>query len=139
MFSYMTAANASARGQRAAILSSPLRELTGFCLVVDCLTAGCRSERAYSITALAACYDGTQMVSSVIRLMRCAGCGKPVGAAWLVTGPTRSTSASGLAVWRCWGRLRGGERPGRGRMPEPFSHATLPEFGCVLHPWSFVQ
>lgn len=82
MFSYMTAANASARGQRAAILSSPLRELTGFCLAVDCLTAGCRSERVYSITALAACYDGTQMVSSVIRLMRCAGCGKPVGAAW---------------------------------------------------------
>jgi hypothetical protein len=24
----------------------------------------------------------------VMRLMRCAGCGKPVAAAWLVTGPT---------------------------------------------------
>ena len=54
----MAAANASARGQRTAILSSPLRELTGFCLAVDCLTAGCRGERTYSITALAACYDG---------------------------------------------------------------------------------
>jgi len=31
----MAAANASARGQRAAILASPLAELTGFVLVVD--------------------------------------------------------------------------------------------------------
>jgi hypothetical protein len=83
----MAAANASARGQRTAILSSPLRELTGFCLAVDCLTPGCRGERTYSITALTACYDAKQTVSSVMRLMRCTGCGKPVGAAWLVTGP----------------------------------------------------
>jgi hypothetical protein len=34
----MAAANASARGQRAAILASPLSELTGFNLAVDCLT-----------------------------------------------------------------------------------------------------
>jgi hypothetical protein len=34
----MAAANASARGQRAAILASPLHELTGFYLAVDCLT-----------------------------------------------------------------------------------------------------
>ena len=40
--------------------------------------------RVYSITALAACYDAKQTVSSVMRMMRCAGCGKPVGAAWLV-------------------------------------------------------
>ena len=84
----MAAANASARGQRTAILSSPLRESTGFCLAVDCLTPGCRGERVYSVTALAACYSGKQTVRSVMRLMRCAGCGKPVGAAWLVTGPT---------------------------------------------------
>jgi hypothetical protein len=88
MFSDMAAANASARGQRTAILSSPLRELTGFCLAVDCLTPGCRGERVYSITALAACYDGKATVGGVLRLMQCAGCGKPVGAAWLVTGPT---------------------------------------------------
>jgi hypothetical protein len=41
----MAAANASARGQWAAILASPLTELSGFCLVVDCLTAGCGGER----------------------------------------------------------------------------------------------
>jgi hypothetical protein len=51
---------------------------------VDCLAADCRGERVYSITALAACYDAKQTVSSVMRMMRCAGCGKPVGAAWLV-------------------------------------------------------
>ena len=33
----MAAANASARGQRAVILASPLHELTGFYLAVDCL------------------------------------------------------------------------------------------------------
>jgi len=37
-------ANASARGQRAATLASPLHELTGFCLAVDCLASGCARE-----------------------------------------------------------------------------------------------
>jgi hypothetical protein len=37
----MAAANASDRGQRAAILASPLSELTGFNLTVDCLSPGC--------------------------------------------------------------------------------------------------
>ena len=54
---------------------------------MDCLTAGCRGERVCSITALAACYAAKQTVSGVLRHMRCTGCGKPVGAAWLVTGP----------------------------------------------------
>ena len=66
----------------------PLAGIDGFCLAVDCLTPGCRGERVYSITALAACYDGKATVGGVLRLMQCAGCGKPVGAAWLVTGPT---------------------------------------------------
>jgi hypothetical protein len=83
------------------MLSSPLRELTGFCLAVDCLTPGCHGgERTYSITALAACYDGKATVGDALRLMRCAGCGKPVGDAWLVTGQ-RLTSVSGRVVWRC--------------------------------------
>jgi hypothetical protein len=37
----MAAANASARGQRVAILASPLHELAGFLLAVDCLAPGC--------------------------------------------------------------------------------------------------
>jgi hypothetical protein len=49
----MAAANASARGQRAAILASPLSELSGFCLVVDCLTAGCGGERTFAMSDLA--------------------------------------------------------------------------------------
>jgi hypothetical protein len=48
----MAAAYASARGQRVAILASPLSELTGFCLVVDCLTRGCSGERTFAITDL---------------------------------------------------------------------------------------
>jgi hypothetical protein len=38
--SWQPPTNASARGQRAAILASPLHELTGFYLAVDCLTLG---------------------------------------------------------------------------------------------------
>jgi hypothetical protein len=90
----------------------PAPRVDGFCLAVDCLTPGCRGERVYSITALAACHSGKQTVGSVIRLMRCAGRGKPVGAAWLVTG-RRLTSASGRAGWRCW------ERSAAGALGEP--------------------
>jgi predicted Rdx family selenoprotein len=35
--------------QRAAILASPLSELTGFNLSVDCLTPGCGGERTFAI------------------------------------------------------------------------------------------
>jgi hypothetical protein len=41
VFPLMAAANASPRAQRSAILASPLHELTGFCLEVDCLAEGC--------------------------------------------------------------------------------------------------
>jgi hypothetical protein len=47
----MAAANASARGQRAAILASPLHELTGFYLAVDCLAPRCNGERTFPIGA----------------------------------------------------------------------------------------
>jgi hypothetical protein len=72
------AANASARGQRAAIMASPLHQLTGFYLIVDCRSASCGGERAFAISDLA----------GVLRLMRCSrGCDGPVLAAWLETGP----------------------------------------------------
>jgi hypothetical protein len=48
----MAAANASARGQRAAILASPLHELTGFYLAVDCLALRCNGERTFPIGGL---------------------------------------------------------------------------------------
>ena len=41
----MAAANASTRGQRAAILASSLHELTDFYLAVDCLSPRCNGER----------------------------------------------------------------------------------------------
>jgi hypothetical protein len=71
-----------------AILGSPLRELTGFYLAVDCLTAGCGGERSYAVAELAS-FDGQdQTGGAVLRRMRCgAGCGGRVMAAWLGTGP----------------------------------------------------
>jgi hypothetical protein len=66
----MAAANASAGGQRAAILASPLHELTGFYLAVDCLTPNCRGERTFAVA---------EMASGRVR------------AAWLVTGPILRT------------------------------------------------
>ena len=54
----MAAANASARGQRAAILASPLSELTGFNLTVDCLSPGCARERTFAVADLATFYGG---------------------------------------------------------------------------------
>ncbi len=88
----MAAANASARGQRAAILASPLHELTGFCLVVDCLSPECRRERTYTVDGFAASYAVGITVGEVLRRMRCSdGCGGRVGSAWLVTGPVLNT------------------------------------------------
>ena len=75
-------------GQRVAILGSPLRELTGFYLSVDCMTAGCGSERTYAVAELASFYGQDQTVGSVLRRMRCGtGCGGRAMAAWLATGP----------------------------------------------------
>ncbi len=79
------AANASARAQRTAILASKLRELDGFCLVVDCGTPGCRGERSYLIASL---LGANRTVGAVLARMRCTpGCDGPVAAAWLATGP----------------------------------------------------
>jgi len=84
----MAAANASARGQRAAILASPLHELTGFLLAVDCLALGCDGERTFAIVELASFYGRDCTVGQVLRRMRCSGtCGGRVEAAWLETGP----------------------------------------------------
>jgi hypothetical protein len=84
----MAAAHASARGQRAAILASPLHELTGFCLATDCLAFCCGGERTHAVAELASFYGRDRTVGDVLRRMRCSGgCGGCVGAAWLVTGP----------------------------------------------------
>jgi hypothetical protein len=77
-----------AHGQRAAILASPLHELTGFYLAVDCLTSGCGRERTFAIAELASFYGTQRTVGEVLRRMRCSSCcGGRVGAAWLETGP----------------------------------------------------
>jgi len=84
----MAAANASPRGQRVAILASPLHELTGFCLAVDCLNLECRRDRMFAVTELAEFCGCQRTVAEVLRRMRCSdGCAGRVAAAWLVTGP----------------------------------------------------
>ena len=65
----MAAANASPRGQRVAIFASPLHELTGFCLAVDCLNSECRRDRMFAVTELA----GSTAVSAPSP-RSCAGC-----------------------------------------------------------------
>jgi hypothetical protein len=85
---HMAAANASARGQRAAILASPLSELTGFNLMVDCLSPSCARARTFAVADLATFYGGSRTVGDMLRRMRCSGaCGGRVSAAWLLTGP----------------------------------------------------
>src|SRR3984957_12349767 len=84
----MAAANASPRAQRSAVLASPLHELTGFCLEVDCLAEGCRRDRMFALSELASFYGRDLTVGEVLRRMRCSGgCGWRVVAGWLVTGP----------------------------------------------------
>ena len=68
------AANASARGRRAAILARPLSELTGFNLAVDCLAASCGGERTFAVADLASFYGRDRAVGDVFRhraLVRC--------------------------------------------------------------------
>ena len=60
----MAAANASARGQRAAILASPLHELTGFYLAVDCLAPRCNGERTFAVAELATFYGRDSTVDA---------------------------------------------------------------------------
>jgi hypothetical protein len=69
----MAAANASARGQRTAILASPLHELTGFYLAVDCLAPRCNGERTFAVAELATIYGPDSTVGQVLRRMRCSG------------------------------------------------------------------
>jgi hypothetical protein len=92
----MAAADASVRGQRSAILASPLHELTGFCLAVDCLAPGCGGgERTFPVAELASFYGRDRTLGEVLRRMRCSGaCGGRVAAAWLVTGPVLNMRVS---------------------------------------------
>ena len=73
--------------QRVAILASPLHDLTGFYLAVDCLAPQCNGERSFIVVELATFYGRDGTVGQVLRRMRCSGaCGGRAGAAWLVTG-----------------------------------------------------
>lgn len=76
MFSGMAAANASAGGQRSAILGSQLHELDGCLIAIDCGVASCRGKgKAYLVSELAAVHGKQPIVSDALRRTRCAGCG----------------------------------------------------------------
>jgi hypothetical protein len=138
----MAAANASARGQRAAIFASPLHELSGFLLTVDCLGPDCRRQRSFAIAELANFCGRDRTVGQVLRRMRCSGaCGGPGPPhGWR---PVRSsTPASGRAACRCSVRRRGSSgsatanamvrchRPQRAADP---SDHQRPRGGCAMH------
>jgi len=53
------------RGQRSAIFASPLHELTGFCLAVDCMDPRCRRDRMLAISDLADFYGRQRAVGEV--------------------------------------------------------------------------
>jgi hypothetical protein len=118
----MASANVSARGQRAAILASPLSDLTGFLLAVDCPAPGCGGERTYAVSDLAVFYGNACTVGDMLRRMRCSGgCGGPVardGADTQRSGSPSSCGVAGaggegvMAVARAWV-----ESAARGRRP----------------------
>jgi hypothetical protein len=93
----MAAANASPRGQRSAILASPLHELTGFCLEVDCLAEGCRRDRMFAVSELASFYGRDRTVSDVLRRMPCSVLNMRVGRRRVAGGPL----ALGASNLRC--------------------------------------
>ena len=88
------AANASARGQRAAILGSQLHELTGFLLTVDCGTATCRGERAYAVADLAGMFGRQRIGGDVLHRMRCAA-----GTESRSAPPGHTTGSASLWSW----------------------------------------
>jgi hypothetical protein len=101
------AANASARGQCAAIMASPLHQLTGFYLTVDCRSAGCGGERTFAISDLAWLLQGQNRgrratPDALLARVAVAVCWPP----GLIPGP-RSISAFDRGGRRCWAR---GER-----------------------------
>ena len=87
--------------------TSPLHELTGLYLAVDCRAPGCNGERRFAVAELANFYGKDRTVGEILRRMRCSGaCGGRVEAAWLETGQT-STQGSGRGGVPLCGRRRG--------------------------------
>jgi hypothetical protein len=83
----MAAASLTPRRRRSIILATPLVELDGAALVIDCLTGGCAGERRVLVRDLAAVYGRGQTLAEALQRMRCTGCQGRVGVAWLVAGP----------------------------------------------------
>ena len=83
----MAAANLTTRRRRTIILATPLAELDGAALVIDCLTPDCAGERRVLVRYLAGVYGRQQTLAEALQRMRCTSCQGRAGAAWLVAGP----------------------------------------------------
>jgi len=77
----MAAATLTPRRRRTIMLATPLAELDGLALAVDCLTEGCAGERRVLIRDLAGVYGRQQTLAEALQRMRCAGCQGRTGAA----------------------------------------------------------
>ena len=88
----MAAANASPRGLRAEVLSSPTADFRSYRLAVDCLTQSCGGERIYSIANLIRIHRRQpQTVDDLVARLRCHVCGAPPSVVILETGPELAT------------------------------------------------
>ena len=137
----MAAANASARGQRVAILTSPLHELTGFYLAVDCRSADCRGERNSRLPNWPRS-TRQQRSETCCACAACAAQAPVAGGCWL-PGWRRgqsSTQGSGRGGCHCSGRRRGssgrwvtnGIEPAQARSGAPMR--SIPRCGTVQDP-----
>ena len=80
-------ANASERAVRNAVLNSPMRELDGYRLAIDCGRPECGGERVYELAALGRLHGPETTVASVVRRMRCQRCAGAVVRCAVETGP----------------------------------------------------
>ena len=79
--------NASERAVRNAVLNSPIRELDGYRLAIDCGRQECGGERVYDLTALGRLHGPDVTVAGVVRRMRCQRCNGTVVRCAVETGP----------------------------------------------------
>ena len=80
-------ANASARGQRRAVLESSVADLSGWLLIVDCGSSQCRRDRAYDLSQLAGTVGPQITVGALLRRLRCHECGQRPRSVFIETGP----------------------------------------------------
>jgi hypothetical protein len=106
----MAAANASARGLRTAVLTSPVSDFQGWRLALDCGRPACGGERVYAVAAWVQLHGGQHTVGAMLTRVRCRVCGQAPRTVYLETGPELSARGRLRRV-----ALRGPEDERQGR------------------------